>query len=193
MDSRHDDELMKATFEVGYDPRTRTLTVSKAFLKNLEKWMTGVGVELIPGRGIPSYVFITLQQLKQMGVPYGGLRHVCLSTIQHVETLIQIAQATRRGTPIERAASESAAVEIASTPLVQSGHRVVPGSFRVVANPAARRPIEWILRNQVELGLLDAARAEALLVKYGVDRSFVTAHGHDIEFDVAPFDEGRSP
>ncbi len=93
-------------------------------------------VHLVPNKGIPIQLFVTLMQMKMAGIKYGSLKHV-FAEIGNVQTQMELnrspeirahLKATRNERPpnemIERAFHLTQTYSYFETFLTQSGHRI---------------------------------------------------------------------
>lgn len=174
-----------------YDSQSRSLSMQSAFFDDqMERWIN-VGVPLVRGKGTPAVTYLTLRQLHQAGVGYGGLKTVKMSMVQNVDTVLHVEQLRRQGLEFEAAVAKTHSVRYAETLITQSGHRIV--GLRVDLDGAWVDPVERILsHSEIHPGLTPEQRAfklakhEALLAKYGLTRADRLWVSYDIYFDLAP-------
>jgi hypothetical protein len=129
--------------------------------------------------------------MKLLGVSYGGLEHVKMSKVQNVATMIQLEKQLRAGISADDAAMNTASVRYAETTLTQSGHRIIPGSARVVMRES-RGPVGEMMNYQIEYGLITPEQATKVLTEEGVDPSFEVPDSFDILLDVKAIDADTS-
>src|SRR4029453_3274507 len=87
-----------------YDPMARQLELISAFFDpDLPRWIDAGAVPLVSGRGTPTIAFFTMRQMRAMGIDYGSLRSVKMSTIQNVEAICQLHWLLSKQVPIEQA------------------------------------------------------------------------------------------
>ena len=174
-----------------YDPEKQMLTMSAAFLDKLPSWMQA-GVPLRPDRGTPLVTYLTLRQMKLVGIPFGGLKTVKMSRIQNLRSILQLDRLVWQGIPLDEAVAHTHSVEYASTSIQQSGH-VITG-VRIDLDNARREPLDRLM-NHYE-GRADGsaeprnpdrvAEHKALLSEFGVERSHVVLVDFSIYLDLAP-------
>ncbi|MFO0577617.1 MAG: hypothetical protein U1A78_26735 [Polyangia bacterium] len=178
-----------------YDPKTKMYVMEAAFFDDkLERWIHD-GVPMVPGRGTPLSTYLMLRQLKRVGAAYGQVQTVKMSTIQNVEAILQLEQNVRQGMELEDAVRLTHSVQYAETAMTQAGHRIV--GVRVKLNRATRSPIDEVLSHYEKDRLLDwernpavVAKHEALLARYGMQRTDNVLWNYDIYLDLAPFAPG---
>lgn len=175
-------------FECAYDPKTKTFEMRNAFLQDLPG-MIDTPIPMVDGKGTPTAIYAMLYQMKKLGASYGGLSQVKLDSIFNVETVIQYQQALARGAP-KAAITETAIWRYADSVMTQSGHRLTSASVDMArARSQQPVPIDPLLtgfENQVQ-GTARAdliAQHDALLRKYGVDRSFRVQWGFNVNAQV---------
>jgi hypothetical protein len=113
-------------FERAFNPTTTEFQMRNAFLQNLPKWIQQVKVPLVLGKGTPTQTYVTIYQMRRLGVSFGKLRKVKMSTIQNVEAILQLAALRdKEGLSLEEAIVHTHSVTYGETPLIQSGHKIV--------------------------------------------------------------------
>ena len=175
-----------------YDPKTKMYVMEAAFFDDkLERWIHA-GIPMMPERGTPLATYLMLRQLKQIGAAYGEVQTVKMSTIQNVEAILQLEQNVRQGMTLEDAVRLTHSVQYAETAMTQAGHRIV--GVRVKLTRAWRSPLDEMLSHYERDPLLDwehnptvVAKHEALLAKYGIQRTDSVLWNYDIYLDLAPF------
>src|ERR1700682_4833101 len=90
-----EDAETSSVVECGYNPVARRFEIRRLFVA--PGWVTGVPVELVPGRGIPTEMYLVLRQMRMLGIKKGGLRQLKLCAFQDAESLIQLEKAVRQG------------------------------------------------------------------------------------------------
>lgn len=180
--------------ERAYDPATKRLEMRNAFMGDLPSWIESVGTPLKPGRGTPTIAYLTMRQMKRLGIQYGEVSTVKLSTIENVEAIAHLEHLVRKGVPPDQAVLET--FDYAKTAIVQAGQRV--SSAKVVGN--VRRPFQVLLEHFETgpgLGSEDSAKVVArhdqILAKYGIKRTDVVLMDYDVHITVLPFGDGAQP
>jgi hypothetical protein len=174
-----------------YDPESRTyVMVSAMFDAELDRWIHA-GVPMISGKGTPLISYLMLRQLKLVGVGYGALQTVKMSTIQNIEAILQLAALRKTEPDLNKAVRATHSVRYAETALVQSGHRVV--AARIVP-PREPEPFDVLLEFRETHGRRIfqrdpdiVAKHDKLLAEYGVKRTDDVLWNYDIYLDLAPF------
>jgi hypothetical protein len=178
-----------------YDPKTKMYVMEAAFFDDkLERWIQD-GIPMRPGRGTPLSTYLMLRQLKRVGAAYGEVQTVKMSTIQNVEAILQLEQNVRQGMKLEDAVRLTHSVQYAETAMTQAGHRIV--GVRVKLSRASRSPIDEVLSHYEKSVLWGwernptvVAKHEALLARYGIQRTDSVLWNYDIYLDLAPFMPG---
>src|SRR5262245_3988217 len=168
------------------------------------------GVQMVAGRGTPTVQFVTLYQLKLLGVPAGEptlwrrilyqLKHLGIpfaghgvvtkfkmSTIQNFETIVHLHWLRQKhlGASLDQLIGFTASVKYAETTAVQSGYRRVGGT-RYVPAEEWENAIDCLMGFHEKGNRVRIDENNALLQKYGFVRSTVMKQNFDIAFDVAP-------
>jgi hypothetical protein len=178
------------TFERAYNPATKKLELLNAFLEGLPKWVDSP-TPLVAGKGIPTNAYVTMYQMRKLGVGFGGLKTVKMSTIQNIEAILQLESLKRQGVALEKAILMTHSVEYAETSIIQSGHEIV--SAKVDVSGAWTDKTIGFLMSHFEAG--DAAKIaknDALLQKYGLKRSDKMLMNYDILLSVKPLSPGSN-
>jgi hypothetical protein len=185
-------------FERAYNPKTKELELRMAFLKrtgsdkalpNMVSKQPG-SPEMIDGKGTPTVQWITLHQMRKLGVPVGGegstpgIKKVHLSDIQNVETIAHLHYLRNTiGGDLSDLVAHTASVKYAETTAVQSGYRRV--DLPVVMG-GQETPIRDLLEFQEGGNPQRRAENNAILARYGFDRDTVMRWGFNIDFPVRP-------
>jgi len=134
-----------------------------------------------------------MQQLKVFGISPGELKHLKMSTIVNVVTVVQVHIASYKRmvdptnlTPADLLATHSA--EYADTPLVQSGHRMV--SAKITGGD--RFTLSTLLDEWSRTGYAKSVeRAKKLMQDSGVSPNARVLAGFDMEIDLAPAQDSK--
>lgn len=187
-------------FERAYNPRDHMLELRMAFLKQNgedEALPSKIGKqrhapEMIPGEGTPTLQYITLYQLKRLGVPMGGaagqggepgVKRIHMSDIQYVETVVHLHWLRKNvGGDLSNLVQYTASVKYAETTAIQSGYR---RSDVPILTGGDDRPIRELLNFQERGNRQRIAENDAILAKYGFDRDAVMKWGFDVGFSVS--------
>lgn len=175
-----------------YDPESKTFVMEAAdFDDDLERWIRA-GVPMRPDKGTPLVSYLMLRQLKMVGVGFGELQTVKMSTIQNIEAILQLEKMKREGMELNKSVLQTHSVQYAETALIQSGHRVV--SAQVKTTKAWTTPIDELLQFREKHGGRTferdpeiAQKHDALLAKYGIKRTDEVLWNYDILLELAPF------
>lgn len=156
---------------------------SAFFGADLPRWIDA-GTPMVPGKGTPLLAYLDMRLMKRAGVAEGSLRQVKLSTIQNIETICQLAKLTREGMPQQEAIHLTHSVAYASTEISQSGHRIekieLDGGVRSVLD----RLLSHYETHPDPAVKKSRAYHDAILAKYGVNRSDVVFWNFDILIDL---------
>lgn len=143
-------------FARAYHPRSRTFYFEGSMLKGAPSFINVPGVvPLVPGRGVPTQAFASLQLMKSFGVKYGELAHANTNGIDNLQTTLQMIRSPaykkwlkEHSTPhpprevLEEALQGSHTLSYMETVLTQSGHKIT----NVRVNDAE---IKWIPLRQM--------------------------------------------
>ena len=124
----------------GYIAETATYVMQDALMRRA-RWIDH-DPPLVPDRGVPAFTMMTLQAMRCLGVPAGGLRRLVVMGNHHVESVLQLAQRERNGQPLDEAVLETTSYLSIETPMIQSGHRIV----QVHVHGGRREPLANLLR-----------------------------------------------
>jgi hypothetical protein len=172
----------------GYNPTTRVFEIRKLFVRHLPEYVTGIPVEMIPGKGTPTEIYVLLRQMKKLGVEYGGLKGVRVLEAEDPETLVQLETQVRAGVPVAKAIEETWLYEAARVATLQAGHQVVPGSLRLLA-AGQRERLGEVLERHDRAGWLAPYGDDRLFAKYRVDASYEVTSGFGFELALARFEK----
>lgn len=182
-------------FERAYNVNFKEVELRMAFLRMAGQDLSlpsmvkkqAASPEMIEGKGSPTVQYITLYQLKRLGVPLGGagassVEKFHMSGIENVETVVHLHYLrTTVGGELDALVAHTASVAYADTTVIQAGYERTSLPFVSGGHEA---PIRRLLEFQ-ERG--DAARIRAndqMLAKYGMNRDTVMLWGFDIDFFV---------
>ncbi len=143
---------------------------------------------MVAGRGTPTVTYLTLRQMKLLGVDYGSLKKVKMSTIQNLKAIIQLHVLRAKGMDPNVAVAKTHSVEYGETPIIQSGHQIVSSKISgdIWTDNSLGSLMEFFERRDPSL----AAKHDKLITEFGegmVTRSTKTWQNYDIELEVAPF------
>lgn len=165
-----------------WNPATKTLVLGDSQLAAVPKVIAHGGPGTAPG-GTPRDHYFTMRQMKLLGVGEGEVRHVTISEVTNVKTVVQVAQAVRTGRPVDAMLHETSAYHYAQNALVPTGHRIV--AARLVSR-GKHETVKELIDSHVAGGqgdrteLLAVARAAGLSERSEVETTF------DIVLEVAP-------
>ena len=184
-------------FERAYNPVTKQLELRMAFMrmrgqkKALPSMIgkQGSAPEMVAGKGTPTLQYLTIYQMKLLGVPVGegaaGLRSIHMSNIQNVETIVHLhwLQQKYPGMAMDQLIEFTPSLKYADTTATQTGY-TRSGTPKVTGGEQS--PIREIMAHQ-ENGKPDLiAKNKALLDQYGFDRKTVMYMKFDVDFQVVP-------
>jgi hypothetical protein len=174
-----------------------TLELKEIFVERLpSKVQPATGTWMTP-TGTPTSVFITMRQMKALGVGYGQLKKVKMSTIQNIPSIIQLQRLIQtEGLSLDQAVRRTHSIEYAESTFVQSGHRIA--GVKLKKGPDFNRTTLQVLLDHYETrgGRLkegDPAivrKHDAMLDEFGkgsVTRDTVVNWNYDIEIELMPF------
>ncbi len=196
------------SMERAYDPATRTLELRSAFLDGLpNKIVPATGKAMTP-KGTPTQTYLTLRQMKALGVEYGGLKKIKMSTIQNIQSVIElhVMKKTQSKMSLNEMIRRTHSVTYADTTLTQSGHRIVDvkyGGNKIVNHQTLDQLMQFYERGHTHHKPRDpaiVAKHDALIEKHGkyndeqlVTRDTVVTYNYDIEITLAPVPPGGKP
>jgi hypothetical protein len=176
--------------ERAYDPATRTLEMREAFLDDLPRWIDNGQTPLVPGKGIPTVTYFTLRQMKKIGIAYGSISKVKMSTIQNARAVIEYNVLLARGVAPAEAVMRTHSLRYGSTAIVQSGQSIVSVS---VGGDIWVSPLDDMLTHFERRAGRDAAKVaqhhDALIAELGagvITRETPVSWNYDIELELAP-------
>jgi hypothetical protein len=184
--------------ERAYNPTTKQFEMRNAFLDNLPGWVNEGGPGLDP-RGIPTVHYLTIRQMKLLGVDYGGYKKVKMSTIQNVRGVIEFNAQLAAGVDPNAAILKTHSVQYGETTIQQSGERVVGAKVNGGQTTPLQVMLEWYERHSSLDKPIDpaiVAKHDELIAKYGngvITRASHVEWNYDIELDVEPFAGGVPP
>jgi hypothetical protein len=187
-------------FERAYDPHNKVLELRMAFLKlsGRDKALPnmigkqGDAPEMVPRKGTPTVQYITLYQMKKLGVPMGragqgdnaGIKTIHMSNIQNVETVVHLHWLREQvGGSLSDLVQHTSSVKYADTTAIQSGYR--RSDVPILSGGGEERPIRELLEFQERGNAKRIAENDAILAKYGYDRNTAMKWGFDVDFSVS--------
>jgi hypothetical protein len=173
-----------------YNPATKTFEMRNAFLEELPRWVNE-GTPMVEGKGTPTVTYLTMRQMKLLGIDFAGLAKVKMSTIQNIKAIIQLHVLRMKGVDPNDAVLQTHSVQYAETTIVQSGHKVV--AAEVKGDIWKDQPLDFLMKHYESSDPGAAAKHDALLIELGegmVTRDTKCWMNYDIILDVAPFNGG---
>jgi len=174
-----------------YDPKTSKFVMEVAFLDKLPSFID-VGKAMIAKKGgTPLVTFLSIHQMKIIGVIYGSIKKVKMSTIQNFETIIHLNWLKRKfpDKTFDELIMNTHSVSYAETAISQSGHKVL---YAKVGGKGAYIDSVGSLMKYYEMqDPRNIKRYNELLKKYGFSRSEKMYMNFDIELHLAPFTRKR--
>lgn len=191
--------IATGTIERSYNPATKTLLMKNAFLDDkLANKVEHPGKTMLgPGKGTPLVTYVTIRQMKMLGIDYAGLNTVKMTTIENVKSVIQLAKLMKQGMTADEAIVKTHSYEYGSTAITQSGMTIV--KVRVGGDTAPKRLgqlLEWFEsgngRWKVNEDVVEKHNAMLQDIGKGqVKREDQVLWDFDILVDVKPFEGGR--
>jgi hypothetical protein len=178
--------------ERAYDPTTKTFEMRNAFLEDVPTWIKD-GAPMVENKGTPTVTWLSLRQMKVLGVDYAAPKTVKMSTIQNIKAIIQLAVLRARGVDVNQAVLKTHSVQYAETTIIQSGMRVKEAK---VKGDIWDQPIDSLMKhfeNNSPDPAATRAKHDKLLADFGegvVDRNTKVWMNYDIELTVEPFHGG---
>jgi hypothetical protein len=188
----------EGVFERAYHPQRRVLELRLAFLKltGVDKALPNMiskqpgSPEMIDGRGTPTVQWVTMHQMRKLGVPLGGhgnvheVETIHLKEIQNVETIVHLHYLKNTmGGDLSDLVAHTASVKYAETTAIQSGYRRSDLPVLLGGNETA---IRVLLDFQEHGNPQRRAENDAILARYGFDRDTVMRWNFSIDFSVRP-------
>jgi hypothetical protein len=202
-------------FVRGFNAVQQRIELREAFLRHdgmteeLPKFVTGMGVEMLPGRGTPTHLYFTLYQFKGLRVPAGQVRwwrhllHRCglrsgpfagrgvatsirMFTIWNLETILHLHWLRQRYPSAEASEliAHTESVRYAEDYAIQCGYRVVKVSY--VAADEREIEIDGIMKEFEGENAQRQNEHDRMLARYSFDRQTVMKQNFDIELSVVP-------
>jgi hypothetical protein len=184
-----------------YNQATGVLELSEAFLDKVPNKIVPSNGKMLTPTGTPTQTYLTLRQMRALGIEYGTLRKVKMSTIQNIQSIIQlhVMKTTEPTMSLHEKVRRTASVSYADTTITQSGHRIVDvkfGDAHVISDNKLGRLMEYYERDFSYTKPRDKTMVEkhdALLKQYGkngdhqiVTRETKAIYNYDIEITLAP-------
>lgn len=112
-----------------WEPVNKTFVLDEGFRHDAPKWIKDVPIPLIEGKGIPTSTYVTLRQMKYLGIPTGSLEHLKLSTVQNAEIMRDIYYIMQEQNllNLEEAAGfllDKSGIQYATTMIKQAGYDI---------------------------------------------------------------------
>lgn len=173
--------------ERAYNAQTQTFEMRNAFLDDLPRWIKH-DPAMVGDKGTPTVAYLTMRQMKLLGVDYFGLAKVKMSTIQNIKAIIQLHVSRMSGVDPNIAVLETHSVQYAETALVQAGHRIV--AAEVTGDIWKDRPIGMLMEHYEAGDPSAVARHDKLLADFGagiVTRDTPVWMNYDIILKTGPF------
>ena len=189
-------EPLSGYFIRAYEPATATFEFREAFLRTLPPW-TPAGLPLVRGRGTPTAAYVTMYQMRKLGVRPGTLRLLRMRMIENVETILHLEWLRRRnpGRSLDELIGQTASVRYAETAIIQSGHRISAIRMELATPDTRCAPIGTLLAETEQTALDERGPAEQarlraeherLLRRYGFTCEMVVPMDYDIAITLAP-------
>src|SRR5262249_42667557 len=124
--------------------------------------------------------YLTLRQMRALGVAFGSLETVKMSTIQNALAVMQLDQALKRGIPLDQAVLQTHSVQYAQRTIIPAGDKIVGARVEV----GARTPINAMLSPYEARAPSLSPKNKHLLADYGLTRSDVVLWNYGIYLHV---------
>lgn len=175
------------------------------FLDKLPSKIVPSDGKMLTPTGTPTQTYLTLRQMKALGIKYGGLTKVKMSTIQNIQSIIQmhVMKTAEPRMSLHERVRRTASVSYADTTLMQSGHRIVDvkyGGNEIVSNQRLGKLMEHY---ETDFGRSKVRNPDIvkkhddLLASHGkyngeqiVTRDTIAVYNYDIEITLAPARQG---
>jgi hypothetical protein len=175
-----------------YDPATNTLYMKEAYLQDLPN-MVKTDKPMIAGKGTPTVTYVSLYQMKKMGVAYAGASTFVMAQIENVETILHLAWLRRKYPSVspDELIRYTASPKYAETTIIQSGRKVTGAKLK----GGAPEKIGALMHSEeLDMGAPGSAGHEALkkkheglLAAYGFTRDDELFMKFYIELQTVPF------
>jgi hypothetical protein len=171
----------------GVELGTGEVVFLNAFLDTIPKPLRSIEIN---GTKMALVDYITLRQMRMLGVRYGGFQTVKMSTIQNLLTIVQV----KAGKPL----MESFSVSYAKRSIEAGGKRIVKAemdTYDMYETPIDKM-LEHFETNGVPGGPRDAAKVKAndeLLAKHGFTRDTTMKWNFDINLTLEPIGATAPP
>jgi hypothetical protein len=140
-------------------------------------------------KSITAVTYMTIYQMRKLGVVAGELKTVKMSTIQNFEAILKLETLRRKGVSLDVAVLQTHSVEYADTSIVQSGHQII-GAKVITTNKAYFDPVGDLMREYEYSNKSLISVHDALLAKYGLARNDKMWINYDIELELSPLKLG---
>jgi hypothetical protein len=176
----------EGTVRRSFDPVSREWGMMEAFFDtDLPRWMHSEP-PMVEGKGTPLITYLDLRQMKSFGIEAGSLKSAKLSHVQNVEAICQLEVNRRKGMSMEDAVRNTHSVRYAETELIQSGHRIES----VQVDGGETEGFDYMLEHYESRDSGKVAEHEAILDRYGIERTDPVLWNFDIRIQLVPFREG---
>jgi uncharacterized Zn-binding protein involved in type VI secretion len=180
----------KGKIQRTYDAKNKKLILEEAFLDKMPSW-SSEGVPMVDGKGTPMVTYLSIWQMKKLGVRFGELKSVKMSTIQNVEAVMQLHVAMKEAgvTSMDAALAQKTedalvakthSVQYARTTIEQSGHSIA--AVRIDKSNGGKASLAYLMDAQK----WPPERQTAMLNKYGLKATDQVLYDYDIHIDVVP-------
>jgi hypothetical protein len=115
-----------------YSAAKRELVLDQAYRREQPSFIEHSGPNLIEGRGTPTVTWATLHQMKQFGIPYGGLKTIRVPDVANEKAVIDLAAVRSGNGSLDDQIRKTQTFGYIDTIATQSGHRIV--SVDIVAD-----------------------------------------------------------
>jgi len=179
-----------------YNPRTKKLELREAFLKKMPRWVNQGGPAIVKGKGIPTQAWLTIRQMKALGVSEGAVQRVKMSRIQNLRSILEFNLQLKAGVDPDVAVLNTFSIDYAETSIIQSGHQIKSGTVTLRKHSSLRWILEWYETKGDFSKPRDpviVAEHDRVFAEYGkgqIDRDTPVQWDYDILLVVGPF-EGK--
>jgi len=108
--------------ERSYNAATKTMLMKNVFIDKLANKVEHPGTTMLgPGKGTPLSTYLTVRQMKILGIDFASLSTVKMTTIQNVPSVIKLARLMKQGMTADEAIVKTESYRYGSTVITQSG------------------------------------------------------------------------
>ena len=168
-----------------WEPNTKTLVFYEGFKHDAPSWITDVNIPLIEGKGIPTSTYVTLRQMKKLGIPAGALKRLKLNLVVNAEVMkdvyfIMQEHGLTNLNDVGQHLFSKPSIQYAITTIRQAGYHVE--EVRVVEKSFTRHITAYEIRHSGHI----KAITEEWLQQNGLNWETKLYYMMEIYFDLSP-------